>query len=121
MVRSLRRNRIQDKSKTICGRNFAIMQTNNEQPQIQLLTTVQLENILEKVVERLYHRLSQNDNDDKLLSIKEAFKFLSISRTTLYNWTKKGLIQNRYIGKKPFYKKTDLLNAAKAYKKFSRH
>jgi excisionase family DNA binding protein len=50
-----------------------------------------------------------DDDDDELLTIPEALKYLKISRTTLWRAEKKGLITPvRKFGKARKFKKTEL-------------
>jgi excisionase family DNA binding protein len=51
------------------------------------------------------------DASEELLTVAAAAAFLKIHRTTLYNWTKKGVIPRYGINSKVYYKKSDLLSS----------
>ena len=50
-----------------------------------------------------------NENEE-LLTIDEAAKFLGVCRTSLYNYEKLGLLKPVRVGKTTRYLKSDLLN-----------
>lgn len=54
-----------------------------------------------------------NENEE-ILTIDEAAKFLGICRTSLYNYEKLGLLKPVRIGKTTRYLKSDLLNYFKS-------
>lgn len=53
-----------------------------------------------------YSKLS----NDKLLTQEQASEFLSVSKTTLIDWAKKGKISPTRVVGRIYYKKSDLLN-----------
>lgn len=53
----------------------------------------------------------QIEDNDKTLTREETVKYLDISSTTLYRWTKEGVIQSYGIGSRVYYKLSDV-NAA---------
>ena len=59
---------------------------------------------------------SQNTNDD-LLTRKEAFEFLKIDSSTLWNWTNKGKVKSYGIANRRYYKRSELLESLKLLKK----
>jgi len=50
-------------------------------------------------------------NSIRLLTRKEAADLLSITLPTLHHWSKTGLIQAYYLGRRIYYKESELLNA----------
>lgn len=53
-----------------------------------------------------------NTNDqDILLTRAETCKFLKIEQTTLYHWVNAGKVKCYGIGKRRFFKKSELLNS----------
>ncbi|KAF2955839.1 helix-turn-helix domain-containing protein [Marinitoga sp. 38H-ov] len=46
--------------------------------------------------------------DDELLTRNEVMELFKISAPTIYRWGKKGILKPIKIGKKVFYKKSDI-------------
>ncbi|HEY8658806.1 MAG TPA: helix-turn-helix domain-containing protein [Hanamia sp.] len=63
-----------------------------------------------------------NELQEKLLSPAEACKIFQpkISKPTLTKWADNGLIQERKIGGRIFFKYSDLIEAAKTLKKYKK-
>ena len=61
----------------------------------------------------------KTNNDEVILTRKEAAKLLSISLVTLWNLTRKDQIPAFRIGNKVRYKKSDVLNALTQKNKFN--
>lgn len=53
--------------------------------------------------------LSQGPSD--LIKAKEACDFLQVSKVTLYNWMKDGLISGYYLGSRLYFKKSELVES----------
>jgi hypothetical protein len=94
----------------------------------QLLMTMQLvsfEEVLESklrtIIREEYEKM-QKRHEEKLLTAKQACQMFqpAITTVTLNSWTKKGLIQKHYIGRRPFFKSTDIINAATTLTKYKR-
>lgn len=51
------------------------------------------------------------DEEDTLLNREETAKLLGISTVTLWKWTSKNILPAFRMGKKIFYKKSEVLNA----------
>lgn len=47
--------------------------------------------------------------EEKLLTVKETYRFLDISKTTLRNWTKSGRILSRKQGRRVYYLPSQIL------------
>lgn len=58
------------------------------------------------------------DDDNSLLSREETATLLSVSLVTLWQWTRKDIIQAYRIGNKVRYKKKDVLDALQKMNKF---
>lgn len=71
-----------------------------------------LQAIKETVKEATREEFSRLTNDS-LFTQEEASKFLSVSKTTLIDWAKKGKIISTRVGGRVYYKKSDLLNLKK--------
>lgn len=50
---------------------------------------------------------------EKLLTREETAKFLKVSLPTLNNWTKAGVLTPRYLGRRVYYKKSEIINNLK--------
>ncbi len=61
----------------------------------------------------------QNPDKDILLTREETAKMLSISLTTLWDYTRKDIIPAYRIGTKVRYKKSDILDALQKQNKFN--
>ena len=54
-----------------------------------------------------YEQTTQKENDE-WLTIEEACKYLKVSKTTLWDMAKKGVICKFYIDAKPRFKKSEI-------------
>lgn len=54
-------------------------------------------------------KLSQEPSD--LIKAKEACEFLQVSKVTLYNWMKDGLISGYYLGSRLYFKKSEFVES----------
>lgn len=62
-------------------------------------------------------KFAVEDNSlEQLLTYQETCDMLKTNRSTLHRWIKKGFITPRYIGSttKPYFRKSDILEALKA-------
>lgn len=66
----------------------------------------ELEDSIIKIVEK-----SNENNKDKLLTVKETAKFFSVSDVTVWQWTKKGLLTAYKIANRKYYKQSEVENA----------
>jgi len=62
----------------------------------------------------------KGDLAEKLLSQNEAAQFLGITTMTLWKWENDGRIKFHRIGKKKFYKYSELLASLETCKKYGR-
>lgn len=72
-----------------------------------------LELFKEKVlneIEKFYTRPLQVQNEE-LITIDDACKFLKVSKVTIHKWKKIKLICSYRIGRRVYFKKTELLNS----------
>lgn len=91
-----------------------------------VLLPISLDDLLGKVQEIVTKVLAVNQEDKfkaMLLSPTEACKLFSpkISRVTLHQWTKQGLIPSHRIGGRVFYKVSELVEAARPIRKYDRN
>lgn len=80
-----------------------------------ILSPFSKEELVEEIVSKLKEALSVDkrrlEHDDELIKPKDAAHLLQISAPTLINWTKKGLLTAYYIGRRKFYKKTEIIDS----------
>jgi len=59
---------------------------------------------------------SEENTAEKLLTYQETCDLLSITRSALFKWVKKGAITPRYLGSssKPYFKYSEVMNALQA-------
>lgn len=55
--------------------------------------------------------LLTSKEQDVLFTRKQAAEFLNVTLVTLHEWTKLGLVKSGRIGRRVYYKKSDLLAA----------
>jgi hypothetical protein len=48
--------------------------------------------------------------NDELLTREETLAFLKVDSTTLWNWTRKGKVKAYGLGKRRYYKKSELIS-----------
>jgi excisionase family DNA binding protein len=90
--------------------------------QIEDTTAVDFTNeILEGVknVFQSFANTTQSNDANKLLTREETAEMLSISLTTLWDYTRKDIIPAYRIGNKVRYKKNEVLEALKKHNKFN--
>ena len=49
------------------------------------------------------------DESDKILTREEVCKLLKVSTTTLFNWNNDKILENHKVGRRVYYKKSDVL------------
>jgi hypothetical protein len=99
------------------------MEEPKAQPGIFLPTEnflLQVEERVVTVIGRAIQPLLEKLSEEKLLSPMETVKLFDppISKQTLHNWQRKGLLRKHYIGGRTFYKRSEVLEAAKSLKKY---
>jgi hypothetical protein len=78
--------------------------------------------IREVVKEELQNKY-KTEVEEKLLSPDKAKDLFipAISRQTLSNWTKDGLLNSYRIGGRVYYKSSEIMDAAKELRRFKKH
>lgn len=89
---------------------------------IQGLTPKDLENLIDRVLEKRLSSLPINQpaeekSKDGLINRKEAACMLRVTTVTLDNWTKLGLITARRVGGRIYYTQKDIDEALKKVSK----
>ena len=49
------------------------------------------------------------DESEKILTREEVCKLLKVSTTTLFNWNNDKILENHKVGRRVYYKKSDVL------------
>jgi hypothetical protein len=81
---------------------------------LHCITPDELKQIIKEVIrEELFEIKKQLEEKDSevLMSRQETIDFLKIDSSTLWSWTKKGLINCYGIQARRYYKKKDVLNS----------
>jgi predicted DNA-binding transcriptional regulator AlpA len=86
-------------------KNFVIEQTSSE----DLLK--QISNLIDEKLNSFFPNGFKNLNEDKteLLTIEETAKLLKVCKTTIYNYTKQGILKRKGAGKTTRYDKREVL------------
>lgn len=61
------------------------------------------------LVEMFVEKKKQDEDEERYLTRDEASKFFSCDLSTLWRMEKKGVLVAHRLGKKPYYKKADLV------------
>lgn len=80
------------------------------------LTSAISEVLNKQLLELKKQLLSKNENDE-LLTRKEACEYLQIDSSTLWHWTNKGKVKAYGIANRRYYKRTELNEALKPLNK----
>lgn len=84
--------------------NLIVVQPAELEKMIQAALKTELQNFSRWFEKRI-------ESNDKMLTRDETMKYLNISPTTLYRWTKDGHIQSHGIGVRVYYKLSDVKDA----------
>jgi len=77
---------------------------------------VSVDELADKVADKLLNKIDvylkeyATKNDDTILTREEAAKFLKINITTLWNWSKRGILIPFGIGNRVYYKKQEIID-----------
>lgn len=83
--------------------------------QITQITGINAKSILERFdqltakIEAVEKKLfNENSENPEYITRKEVKNLLSVSFPTIHNWTNKGIIKPYYIGKKVYFKRSEI-------------
>lgn len=80
-------------------------------------------NMFQTIIENdMEHKKANQEKvkpSDDLLTMPEVVKLLKVSKVTIHNWKKKGIIKSHKIGRKLFFKKEEILEDIKKQKYFN--
>lgn len=83
-----------------------------------------LQNLISRTMKHLFesfHAVSPNlpnpkDDNVGLMTMEEVTKFLKVSKVTIHNWKRKGIIKSHKIGRKLYFKKAEIESAIRLQK-----
>ena len=80
------------------------------------INTAEIESILENVARKVIWEFAEEINktkeeENRWLTLTEAATYLKISKVTLYNWMRKGLVISHGISRRRFFSLHDLNEA----------
>jgi hypothetical protein len=81
------------------------------------ITLEELMDSLREVVKCEVQQL-QKTSEEKLLNTREVSTMLKVSMGTVNNWTRAGVLQSHYIGRKKFYRMSEIISKAQTLKKY---
>jgi predicted DNA-binding transcriptional regulator AlpA len=86
-------------------KNFVIEQTSSE----ELLN--QISNLIDEKLNALFPKglKNSNENESELLTIEETAKLLKVCKTTVYNYSNRGILKRKTFGKTTRYDKKEVL------------
>lgn len=89
-----------------------------------LLTSITLDELLDKITERLNIALSIKTNDKKdaptqeeLLTIQDLERLFNVSKVTIHKWKKKGLIPFYKMNRKVYFKRSEVIDSMRHKKR----
>jgi len=88
-----------------------------------LLTSITLEELLDKITERINIAISIKTSERKetptpedLLTIEDMIGLFKVSKVTIHKWKKRGLIPFYKMNRKVYFKRSEVINSM-SYKK----
>jgi len=98
----------------------------NERSPLVLIDIKTLKNLLADIIENAMISLNNQGNnlikgenvnqETGLMNMEEVIQFLKVSKVTIHNWKKKGIITSHKMGRKLYFKRSELLEAIKKQK-----
>lgn len=99
----------------------------SESNPLVLIDTDSLKNMISNVIENALSGLQtpsggsllQSEyptSESDLMDMEEVVKFLKVSKVTIHNWKRNGVIKSHKIGRKLYFKKVELNEALKRQK-----
>ena len=66
-------------------------------------------------------KITAHQEQDQLLTIEEAAQLLNVSKTTISEWKKNGIIPFIRLGKRVYFERSKLLQAGRNHEKYQRN
>ncbi|MBW2960425.1 helix-turn-helix domain-containing protein [Mesonia aestuariivivens] len=78
-----------------------------------IINEITVDELTEKIADKLFSKIkavleSNIEQENKLLSRKEAAAYLQISQGTLWNWSKSGRLKSYGLGSRVYYKQKEI-------------
>ncbi len=92
-----------------------------------ILTTIPVDELKNLISEALRYEISQIQipettlQEDTLIKISDVAELFKVSKVTIHDWKKKGLIPYHRLSNKIYFKKSEVLAAMKSIKQHSKY
>jgi len=90
-----------------------------------LLTSITLEELLDKITERINMALSiktsgkkETPTPEDLLTIEDLERLFKVSKVTIHKWEKRGLIPFYKVNRKVYFKRIEVINSMSQFDRF---
>lgn len=89
---------------------------------VVVINTDDLEKLIESTMEKVVNRKQQKEDQEKLISPEEARAVFSpkISLVTLHAWTNAGRLKKYKIGGRRYYRRSEIIEAAKIFRQYKK-
>lgn len=95
-----------------------------ERNQLVVIDLPTLQNLISRTIKNVFENLNDvasshptvKSTEDGLMTMEEVTKFLKVSKVTIHNWKKKGIIKSHKIGRKLYFKKAEIESAIRLQK-----
>lgn len=89
-----------------------------------ILSQVPIDELVSRLTDAVLNKITSNvsNDDERLLSCEEARKVFvpAVSRQTIANWTRAGVLKSYRVSGRIYYKKSEIITAAKESKKYKK-
>lgn len=85
------------------------------------ITTEEFSDLIKKCIREELSLNKPEKENDELLKIEDAVKFLRVSKVTIYKWRAKGILPFHRISSRIYFKKSELMEAIKISAKYKRY
>jgi len=89
------------------------------QNSIVVLNSNELQTLIRQTLSELLNKQSDNKNPEPaetLLKIDDVAELFKVTKLTVHNWKKQGLLPFRQIGKRIFYEKNEVMESVKHFR-----
>lgn len=81
---------------------------------------LEFQKLVRKCIQEELQHLSLQDSDEAIIKTDEVCQMFQVSKVTLHQWRKQGLIPFYRIGSRIFFKKSELISAMQSVSKYGR-
>lgn len=93
---------------------------NNEPVQLQNIALINLEDlrlVINETVNRCIEKYIEKNEEDTMITVKEALGILRVDKSTLWHWDKEGYLKKIHVGGKVRYRESEVKKIAGIRKK----